>query len=371
MKVAIVHDYFDDYNGATKVVRELVKVFPNSDLYTLYVNKKEKKNLFLYKETNKVICSWLNYLPSIRKIPFNFSLVLFYSPFFWESLNLSDYDVVISSTFGFGAYGILTGFDTFHLCYIHTPSDRLYVDKIFAKDIFSNKKSLFLNYFLKGRRMWDFVAAQRPDVLVANSLYTQRRVKKFFRRNSELIYPPIKCIKTIKKKNNEEYYLYFGRLVKRKGLDLIIDTFNLNGKKLVIVGGGRDRLFFKKRVGGKNIEFKGFVEDKDLGNVLSNAKALVFVSMSEDFGMVLPEVMSLGVPIIAFDRGGPGEIVKDGKTGVLFDDYSIIGLNRAIRRFERITIKRRECVKRAEYFLRFGFEKRIKSLIEKGQSINY
>lgn len=362
MKVAIVHDFVGEYGGATGVLFELLKMFPNSDLYTLYIDRGEKKNKFIIENTNKVVCWWIDKIPFLTKLPYYRAMALFFSANFWERLDLSAYDVVISSTFGFGASGVITRPDVLHLCYVHTPAKRLYTERSLMSKKYSWGANV-LSFLLKKRRIWDFVAAQRPDVVVANSVYTKGKVAKFWRRDSVVVYPPIKKLKGKVGEAERDFYIYFGRLVFDKGLELIIETFNKNGKKLVVVGDGEMRSYLEVKA-KKNIELVGFVEDRDLFKMFTRAKACVFASKGEDFGMALVEVMSTGLPVIAFDAGGPREIIDDGKNGVLFNDYSAKGLTQAVERFEKMEIKSKACVDKANFFTKQDFRKNILKIIK-------
>jgi len=229
----------------------------------------------------------------------------------------------------------------------------------------NRQKDFNLSFLYHKRRLWDYVAAQRPDIWWSNSKYTQTRVKRVFGVDSKVVYVPLKSYKHSKNKSDGEYYLYFGRLVLDKGIELIIRSFNRNKKKLLIVGRGNnsDEKYLKNLAKG-NISFYGFAKEEKMFEIFSKAKALVFAAKGEDFGMVMVEAMSAGVPVIAYKAGGASEIVENGKSGVLFNEYSLEGVNEAIEEFERISIRSRDCIKRANYFIKKSFNFEILKLVD-------
>lgn len=364
MKIAIIHDVVEEWGGANKFLCELLKIFPNSDLYTLYFDNYDSNNKGIKDLTGKVVTNKLiNFWKKLR-LPYFRSLMLLISPYFWEKLDMSGYDFVISSTYGYGSYGVIVPPQTKHLCYCHTPSKRLYGER--RQMIMRGGKKQFFNlsWLYCRRRLWDFVAAQRPDVWWSNSKYTQMRIKRIFRRESEVVYVPMKSFKGVVGKHNG-YYLYFGRLVLDKGLEMIIEAFNDNKKKLLIVGRGekKDEKYLKK-IANNNINFCGFIEDKKMSDIFSSAKALIFAAKNEDFGMVMVEAMSAGVPVIAYSAGGAVEIIENEKTGVLFQEYDKRALNEAINKFEKTKIKSAVCIRRAKYFINNGFRMKILTLVD-------
>ncbi|MBU1118036.1 glycosyltransferase [Patescibacteria group bacterium] len=369
MKIAIVHDVVEEWGGANKFLLEILKIYPKSDLYTLFFEDGDLNNFEIRKRAGRVVASNLVKFWKKFKMPYFRTFLLLISPWFWEKLDLSEYDLVISSTYGYGSFGVIVSPWTKHLCYCHTPSKRMYGERSLMTVRGGKYKSHNFSFLYKNRRLWDFVAAHRPDIWWSNSKYTQMRVKRVFGVESKVVYVPLKSYKHSKNKSDGEYYLYFGRLVLDKGIELIINSFNENRKKLLIVGRGEDSdEKYLKSLAKENIEFYGFAGEGELPKIFSKTRALIFAAKGEDFGMVMVEAMSAGVPVIAFKAGGASEIVENGKSGVLFNEYSQDGLNEAIERFEEMRINPNKCIERADFFIKNGFSTKIKGLV--GDLIN-
>jgi glycosyltransferase involved in cell wall biosynthesis len=285
------------------------------------------------------------------------------SPLAFESFNLSEYDVVISSSAAYFAKGVVTSQHSAHLAYIHTPPRALYGysnSHWYKKNIFTRGFGEILNHFM---RLYDFELTQRPDILIANSENIKKRIVKFYRRDSEIIYPPIDLSEynTIKK-DSGDYFLSLARLDPEKNIDLIIETFNQNGLPLKIVGTGREESRLKK-IAKSNIHFLGKVSDKERVTLLSNAKALICAASNEDFGITSVESQAAGTPVIAFKEGGYLETVIEGKTGVFFEDLSKESLQQAIEKIDQQKFKAEDLRKNAQKFSKENFKKEILKLI--------
>jgi glycosyltransferase involved in cell wall biosynthesis len=215
-------------------------------------------------------------------------------------------------------------------------------------------------------RIVDKRGANRPDVLVANSKNVAKRIESYYGRKSIIIYPPVE-VPTFKdkEKKGSEYYVWVSRLVRQKGADLAIGACNNLKKKLVIIGDGDERESLKK-VSGKTIEFKGACDDDKKFRIIKGAKALIYTSVDEDFGIVPVEALKLGVPVVAFNSGGVREAVDDGKTGVLYSDYSIEGLSSALLELDKIKINKQNCLNKGSLFGKKIFENKIRELVVKG-----
>jgi glycosyltransferase involved in cell wall biosynthesis len=357
LKIALVHDYLREYGGAERVLEALHEIFPQAPVYTAFVDSKAMgKNWDRFADWD-IRQSKITKLPFYKKL---FSPMRIFAKWAFEQLDLSEYDLVISSSNAYFAKAaakrsagspregvkVLSGK---HLCYCHTPPRVLYGYS--AKSNWrSNPFTLFagnlLNHFV---RQMDFVAAQNPDVLIANSEETKLRIKKFYKRNSVVINPPIKIYDQAKaffdklnkkdladftQQKNNSYYLYVNRLAKAKHPELAVQAASKLNLKLKVVGDGA-MLKDLKEMAGETIEFLGAVDDKELAELYKNARALLYPVEDEDFGMVPVEAMAFGTPVIAHQSGGPKETVKEGQNGLFFKDLTVESLAEAVVDFEK------------------------------------
>lgn len=361
MKVAIVHDYIKEYGGAERVLETLLEIYPDADVFTsLYAPDflGPHKNRF---EKYNIKTTFLNLIPFRHKL---ISPLRLLSPFAFSSLDLSSYNVIIVSQTGAYFPNLVKHRNKKLLCYTHTPPRYLY-GYATARDWKKNKAFVAVaqiaNHFL---RMIDFNASKNVDFFIANSEEVAARIKKFYKRNAVVIYPPVD-IKTqeIKRKKNN-YYVTGGRLARAKGIDIIVKSFNKIGLPLKIFGKGfagyEEEL---KKIAKKNIEFVGEVSDEEKLELMVDAKAFVFTSYDEDFGITPVEAMSVGTPVIAYKSGGVKETVVDGKTGLFFEDNSPDALSESIKKFEKLKIDSKDCIKQAKKFSKERFKKEIKAFI--------
>lgn len=360
MKVAIVHDYIKEQGGAELVLEELLKIFPTADLYTsLFVPEAIGPHVKRYENAN-IKTSFLNSIPLRHKL---ISPLRLLSPFAFKSFDLRSYDVVIVSQTGAYFPNLVKHKKGKLICYTHTPPRYLYGYKT-ARDWKKNKLSLVLgtvsNHFL---RMVDFSASQNVDQFIANSEEVKSRIEKFYRKSAKVIYPPVKIPNVVKGKK-EDFYLTGGRLARAKGIDVIIKAFNKNGKNLKIFGKGFAGYDEKlKRLAKNNIEFVGEVTDDEKFEFMVRAKAFVFASFDEDFGITPVESMGVGTPVIAFRSGGVKETVIEDVTGVFYDENTPEELNRAIEKFEKKKFKDDDLIKQSEKFSPEVFDRKIKDLV--------
>lgn len=357
-KIAIIHDVFIENGGAERVLLSLVELFPQADIFIPLLTTKNK--LVLNQITKgKIFSSVLNNLPFVHSASILLKPLLY---LYWESLNLTDYDLVISSSHSFSSKAVITSPHTFHLSYIHTPPRYLYTEFNETRVL----KNTFLKYLLLPLLSWlrqkDFIAGQRPDLLVANSKEVQTRISKYYRRESKVVYPPVKnSFYQQKTKTKKEYYVCFSRLAKQKGMDLIIKSFNKLGKKLVIVGEGAEE-YYLKSLANNNITFVGRLNDQDLQKIFLKAKALVYASIEEDFGLVPVEALAMGVPVIAYYSGGVKEVLTN-KVGVYFQERTEKSLIAAINKFEKSKFLAKDCLNRAQNFSEKKFKASIMKLV--------
>lgn len=362
MKVALVHDYILNYGGAERVLESLHKIFPEAKIYTLLYDKKMSK----YFPEDIVQTSFLNKLPNFIKKRHKFLLPFF--PVAVESLDLSSYDVVISSSSAF-AKGVITRPKTIHICYCHSPSRFLwdYNERYLNDENYNVFLKPIVKFLTHKTRIWDRASAERVDFWIANSKTTQNRIKKFYRKDSVVIYPPVEKFSHTSDVRDvwKDYFLAVSRLSPYKKIDLIVKAFNKLELPLVIAGSGRDMKRLRK-MAKKNIEFLGFVSDEELANSYENCKAFV-MAHEEDFGIAPIEAMYFGKPVLAYKKGGAEEWLEEGKTGEFFEASSPEALADGVRRlrFNMTGYDKNYIMQKADFFSFERFKKEIIDFIDK------
>ena len=325
MRVAIVHYWFVSQRGGEKVVEELCAFYPDADIFSLVV---DRDALSSRVAARRIFTSFIDKLPSSKRWYKHYLPLM---PIALEQFDLRGYDLVISSESG-PAKGVLTSPETLHICYCHTPMR--YVWDMYH-DYMSNSgriKRFFMAPLLHYLRMWDRLSADRVDHFVANSANVARRIAKHYRREADVVYPPVAVDDFFISEQNDDFYLMVGQLVGYKRADLAVEAFTRSGKRLVIIGEG-EQMRVLREMAGKNVEFLGRQPFEVLRDHYSRCQALVFPG-EEDFGIVPLEAMASGRPVIAFGKGGALETVVDGKTGVFFHEQTEYALHEAVERFE-------------------------------------
>ncbi len=360
MRVALVHDYLNQIGGAERVLKVLTEMFPKAPIYTLLYDKKKMRGMFADRD---IKTSFLDF-QFVRNhhrlfIPFMSHAI--------RTMHLGgNFDLVISDSAGF-AKGIPHDKNTKHISYCHTPLRYVWeTDTYFGKGLrHGTFKSVFKPLFSYVKK-FDYRFAQYPDVLLANSQFIADKVKEYYRRDAQVLYPPVdtKFFSYDARVARGDYFLAVGRFLPYKKFDLIIDAFNANGLPLLIVGAGREEAALKKRATSKQIHFLSFQDDEKLRDVYRAAKGLIFPHV-EDFGLVAAEAQACGAPVIALNAGGAKEIVQDGVSGVLFDNQSVEGLQAALVRFLSLRFDHKAIAKSAERFSKERFEAGIQEAIKK------
>lgn len=328
IKVALVHDFLNQLGGAEKVLETLCEMFPEAPIYTLLYDSEKMRGKFYEKEIH---ASFLQKFPKFLRKRYQFLLPFF--PTAPETFDLREYDLIISSS-GAWSKGIITRLDTKHIAYIHSPMRFVWdYNEKYLKEERKGKFSFFIRPFLSYLRLWDKLAADRPDYLIANSKYTQARIKKYYRRESEVIYPPVSReskIMNYESGINPKYFLIVSRLSAYKKIDKAVETFNELKLPLVIVGEGKERKKLES-LAKENIKFLGYVSDEKLPEIYAGARAFIFSGV-DDFGIAPVEAMGYGIPVIAIKKGGSMETVEEEKTGEFFNTCSkqdiISGVNK-------------------------------------------
>ncbi len=332
IKKAIVHDWFAGYAGSERVVESFTNVYPGVPVHVLF-NLLTKEEQEIVAKNSEVVTSFIQKFRGVKK---NHRKYLPLFPYAVEQFDLSNYDLILSSSHAI-AKGVLTNSNQLHICYCHTPiryawdlTHRYLKESNLDKGLFGLFAKIVLHYI----RIWDASNVNRVDYFIANSNYIKRRIKKVYGKDSEVIYPPVDTEKFNCETQKDNYYLTASRLVSYKRIDLIAQAFTkMPDKKLIIVGDGPEEKKIKKR-SGKNIEMVGYQTGEALAKYMQKAKAFVFAA-DEDFGIMVVEALSSGTPVIAFNKGGVTETIKDGETGILFNDQSVDSITDAVKTFEQ------------------------------------
>lgn len=362
-KIAIVHDFLLTMGGAERVLSELANMYPTAPIYTLLSDPKLVSQFFPGRIVKN---SFLEKFPLWLRRRHKW-LLPFY-PVAAESLNLREYDTIISSS-GAWTKGIVTRLHTKHIAYIHSPMRYVWDSHEEYLETLKKKRNFFLRGILSYLRVWDFEAAQRPEALVANSLYTKRRIEKYYRRPAELVYPPLSlsggASKPLPLHERKPYFLLVSRLTKIKRIDAVVEAFSKLGFPLYIVGSGSERKALENEA-GDNIRFLGFVLDAELQVLYQEARALIFPS-EEDFGLAAAEAHSYGTPVIAFEYGGIREIVEPGVTGELFVSKTHEVISEAVLRFTQSEAKYSQSRMKeiGEQFSSEGFRAQLHTIVDK------
>ena len=364
MKVAIVHDWLVNYGGAERVVEEMLKLYPDADIYTLVYDEKKMGKIF---PKEKVHTSFVQKLPMSTRL---YTKLLTLMPKAFESFDFSGYDLVLCSSSSC-AKGVITPPDVPHICYIHSPM-RYAWDQFFEYRKRSGRLTrFFMNRWMPSIRLWDFISSQRIDSLIANSKYIARRIQKYWNLSSTVIYPPVDTGRlSPNNKESEDFYVVFSRFVPYKRIDLAIKACGKLGKKLVVIGAGSQEAELKALAKEafsshqEDVKFTGRISDAEVQNYLQCCKAMIF-SAEEDFGIIPVEVQACGRPVIAFGKGGALETVKDGVTGVFFDKQETESVCTAIRNFEELSERGTfDTAKIVEHAKSFSSERFRKELLE-------
>jgi len=368
MRVALVHDYLREYGGAERVLEALHEIWPEAPVYTAFYNP---KGLGIHADKFKnwnIKTSFLQNLPFANKL---LSPLRIIAPKIFESFDFSDYDLVISSCNTYFSKAVITKGRTKNLSYIHTPPRYLYgytTSFNYKKHWWTKILAETMNHFL---RVVDFETSQRPEVLIANSDNVSARIKKFYRRDAEVIYPPVDVEELLRVgKLKGKYFLTLNRLSRGKGTEVAVEACSRLELPLKVASTGGE-LNNLKRIAGKSIEFVGEVTEEEKARLFSEAIALIACSEDEDFGITVVEAQAAGVPVIAAGAGGHLETIIEGKTGEFYmpgflgdyktyvDSISVDNLVDVLEKFNPSKYKDGDLRKNAEKFSKENFKKEI------------
>ena len=369
MKTAIVHDWLVTYGGAERVLQLMLEECPGADLFSLFdFIPPQERNFIMNKP---VTTSFLQKFP-MAKVKYRSYLPLM--PLAVEQLDLSPYDLVISSSYAV-AKGVITGPDQLHICMCYSPIryawDMMH-QYLHESRLTGGPKGWLARYLLHRIRMWDYRTSNGVDEFIALSKYIARRIEKVYRRPSTVIYPPVDVDAFKLHVTKGEFYLTASRMVPYKKIDLIVEAFSsMPDKSLVVIGDGPDFDKVKKKA-GRNITLLGYQPFEVLKNHMQRARAFIFAA-EEDFGIVPVEAQACGTPVIAYGKGGALETVIENETGLFFHEQSLKGVVDAVHRFERIrdgfdphTIRRN-----ALRFSKERFRREFNSFVDKAISKHF
>ncbi len=365
MRTAVVHEWLVTYAGSERVAEQMLLLYPDADLFSLVEFLPEELKFFI--QHRPVTTSFLQRLPFANP---RFRAYLPLMPLAIEQFDLSDYDLVLSSNHAV-AKGVLTRADQLHICYMHTPiryAWDLQQQYLKGANLTRGFKSALTQLVLHYLRLWDLSTANRVDYFVANSQYVARRVRKTYRREAEVIYPPVAVERFKPQTQREEFYFVLSRFVPYKQVGLIVRAFNQLGLPLIVVGDGAERDSLRA-MAGANVQILGHQPEATVIDLMQRCKAFVFAA-AEDFGISLVEAQAAGAPVIAYGKGGAVEIVRPG-TGLLFPEQTVESLVEAVKTFEaglasgQLEFPAEKLAYNAERFRPERFQQELSGLIER------
>lgn len=357
LKVAIVHDWLIG-GGAEKVVLELHKMFPDAPIYTSYATDEWRKKL-----DNKVVTGWLQHFGKLRK------LMIIPRIWWFSHLKFDDFDLVISSSGNGEAFAIKTGRDTVHINYCHTPTHYYWRHyDLYMRSpgfgIFNPTIRLGLKILVAPLRKWDYRAAQRADVMIANSSHIQSDIKKYYDRESTVIYPPVDTQRFSKvSATKQPYFLVLGRQVAQKRQILAVEACSQLSLPLIVAGNGPEHAALV-RAAGPSVIFQADLDDQAVAEYMAEANAFIFPG-EDDFGIAPVEALAAGTPVIAYKAGGALDYVAPGKTGEFFDTQTVESLVATLQSFKSTKYSSGDIKKASEVFSIDNFHKSLRTVIEK------
>ncbi|MBA2446484.1 MAG: glycosyltransferase [Chloroflexi bacterium] len=356
MRVALVHDYLNQYGGAERVLEQLHALFPSAPIYTSMYDPAVMPAVY---QAWDIRTSFMQRLPLVTR---RHQAYLMAYPLAFESLDLSGYDVVISNSSAF-CKGVITSPETLHVCYCLTPMRwvwryRDYIERERLGPLARAALPPLIHYL----RLWDATSAQRVDRWIGISRAVAARIAKYYRRRAEIIYPPVDTGRFAANRSAGDYYLTVARLVPYRRIDLVVDAFSQLGLPVKIVGDGRDRARLQSRA-RPNVEFLGRVGDEALADLYAGCRGYLFVG-EEDFGIAPVEAQAAGRPVVAYAAGGALDTVIDGQTGVLFHAQTPAAVADAVRRLEGCSFDTARIRANAERFSTRVFQERLAHFVQ-------
>ncbi len=351
MKIAIVHDFLNQYGGAEKVVETLHEIYPDAPIFTTIFQAKKLPPMF---STFDIRTSFMQNLPFLNR---HFKKYLLLFPHAVERLNLEEFDLVISSSSAF-AKGVITSKKTCHICYCYSPMRFVWdAEYYFSQENMNPFYRLFLPWTLSRLKRWDIITAKRVDYFIGISAHIRQRIKSAYDRDADVIYPPVDLSSFYISNEYGDYFLVLSRLNAYKRIDLVVEAFNRLSLPLIIIGTGPYEKILKNNA-KKNIKFLGRISQNEVSRYLSRCRGLIFPGI-EDFGIAPVEAMASGRPVIAYAEGGSLETVLDGITGLFFKEQTPESLIETINTFEEMEFNPQKIRQHAEQFDKEIFKKKI------------
>jgi glycosyltransferase involved in cell wall biosynthesis len=352
-RVALVHDFLLDLRGAERVFLVLCEMFPQADIFTAVYDPVGTEGRFEQRNVHT------SFLQRLRPNATSFRRLLPLYPYAMEALDLSGYDLVLSSSSAW-AHGVLPSPDAVHVCYCHNPFRYAWNAR---ETTLRTQRPIVrpaLSVVLARWRQWDWIAAQRVDRYIANSETTRRRVARYFTREADVVYPPVE-VERFAPGAVGEHYAVLSELMPHKRIELAVRAFNELGRPLVVIGDGPDARRLQ-RLAGPTVRFTGRVSDAEVARLLATARALV-VTATEEFGIAAVEAQAAGRPVIALDEGGVTESVQEGRTGVFYDVATPEALAAAVAAFDPLSVDPADCVANAQRFSVDAFAQEIRAIV--------
>lgn len=360
-KVAIVCDWLKDFGWAEIVISHLLEIFPKADIFTSVFFMQENK---LFAQRN-ITTSFIQKIPLLNR---SHKLALMLRPYAFESFDFSEYDIVISSSSAESKW-IITKPETLHFCYCHTPTRYFWSHyheylEMMEFGILNPIGKWLMPKIVHRLRMWDFLASKRVDFFIANSKNTASRIEKYYKKEAKIISPGLDLENIPFSEEKQDYYFYNGRCIPYKKFDLIVDTFNKNGKNLIIATNTDNKLYRSLKAKSKeNITWKFWLSLDEINILHSKAKAFLFPP-EEDFGLVPIAAMASGTPVIAYKKWWSLETVVEWVTWIFFENQSIRSLNNTIERFENMEFDAYKIREHALQFDKKNFQENILKYIQ-------
>ena len=356
-RVAVVHEWLTIPGGSEQVVEELLRMFPKAELFCSIYDPAPWLPVITERQVH---ASYLSRIPGAQA---HYRRLLPFMDRAYRSFDLSRFDLILSSNHAF-AKNVRTPEGALHVCYCHTPMRYAWEEDFLEGEEVGRVAQLVLPLLLGRLRRQDLRGAAGPDVLVANSRHVAARIERCYGRAAEVVHPPVDVQHYLGvPRDPQNYYLAFGRVVPYKRVDLAVAACARLGVPLKVAGGGRALEAVRAAMPpGASVEFLGRVSERERDELLGGARALLFGG-EEDFGIVPVEAQAAGLPVIAYRKGGAGETVLDGRTGVLFDEQTVAGMAGAIERFERLTLAQHDVRGNAERFGRERFRAEMAAVI--------
>jgi len=356
-RVAVVHEWLTIPGGSEQVVEELLRMFPKAELFCSIYDPAPWPPVITERQVH---ASYLSRIPGAQA---HYRRLLPFMDRAYRSFDLSRFDLILSSNHAF-AKNVRTPEGALHVCYCHTPMRYAWEEDFLEGEEVGRVAQLVLPLLLGRLRRQDLRGAAGPDVLVANSRHVAARIERCYGRAAEVVHPPVDVQHYLGvPRDPQNYYLAFGRVVPYKRVDLAVAACARLGVPLKVAGGGRALEAVRAAMPpGASVEFLGRVSERERDVLLGGARALLFGG-EEDFGIVPVEAQAAGLPVIAYRKGGAGETVLDGRTGVLFDEQTVAGMAGAIERFERLTLAQHDVRGNAERFGRERFRAEMAAVI--------